>query len=135
MRHWQKTILAWLPPVFWMGLIFFLSSFHKLQASSIPWEDFITRKTAHFLEYTVLYFLYYRSFKKTTRYPLSKILVLSLVLTVLYAFSDEYHQTWVTGRTGRPFDVGVDSCGAIFGALFSWKILNLLPEKIRKVIL
>lgn len=135
MRYWKKIILAWLPPIFWMGLIFFLSSFHKLQASVTPWKDFIIRKTAHFLEYAVLCFLFYRSFKRTTRYSLAKILIMSLVLTIFYALSDEYHQTWVSGRAGRFFDVGVDSSGAIFGAFFSWKILNLLPEKIRKIIM
>jgi VanZ family protein len=131
----KKIFFYWLPPALWMGLIFFLSSFNKLQASEVAWQDFVTRKTAHFLEYAILCFLFYRGLKNTTRLSLARSLVLSFTLSVLYAISDEYHQTWVPGRTGKLFDTGIDSVGAAFGVLFSGKIVNLLPEKVKKVVL
>ena len=114
----KKVCFFWLPPIFWMGLIYFLSSFHKLQASPVGWQDFIIRKAAHFLEYAILFVLYYRGFKNTSKMNFRRIFFLSLLLTVSYALTDEYHQTFVSGRTGRLFDLGVDSLGAFFGLIF-----------------
>ncbi len=131
----KRITLFWLPPVLWMGLIYFLSSFHKLQASPISWQDFIIRKAAHFTEYAILCFLFYRAFRKSTKFTVKEILSMALVLTIVYALTDEYHQTFVAGRTGKPFDIGVDSLGAVFGLVFSWKLIYLLPQKIRKVFL
>lgn len=132
---WEKKVLFyWLPPLFWMGLIFFLSSFHKLQASPVGWQDFIIRKTAHFLEYAILCVLYYRGLKNTANISTKKTLLLALILTIFYALTDEYHQTFVNGRTGRSFDIGVDSLGAFFGLIFSVKLINYLPKKIQKII-
>ena len=57
-------------------------------------------------------------------------------LTVLYAMSDEWHQTMVAGRTGTIMDVGIDSLGAALSGLLLYlmylysegKLLkNLLP--------
>ena len=131
----KKIISFWLPPVLWMSLIFFLSSFHKLQASPVGWQDFVIRKLAHLGEYAILCFLYYRGLTNTTKISLVKSLLLAFFMAVLYALSDEYHQTFINGRTGRSFDIGVDSFGAFFGLFFSWKIIPFLPEKIKKILL
>jgi len=130
----KKIISFWLPPVLWMSLIFFLSSFHKLQASPVGWQDFVIRKLAHFCEYAILCFLCYRGLKNTTKVSLAKGLLLAFFMAVLYALSDEYHQTFINGRTGRSFDIWVDSFGAIGGLLFVLKLVKLLPEKVRKII-
>ena len=50
------------------------------------------------------------------RYTLA--LALALVICVAFAITDEYHQTFVAGRTGQPLDVIIDSLGAIVGLLF-----------------
>jgi VanZ family protein len=112
-----KIIIAWLPVIFWCGLIFYLSSFHKIQASPVGWQDFIIRKTAHFSEYAILFLHFYRAFKNTTKFYFKKIIWLSFCLTVLYALSDELHQTFVSGRSGRFFDIGIDTLGALFGLI------------------
>ncbi|MGB9637244.1 MAG: VanZ family protein, partial [Microgenomates group bacterium] len=130
----RRIVIFWLPTVFWMCLIFFLSSFHKLQASPIGWQDFIIRKIAHFSEYFILYLFFYRSVKNTTKFSSRKVFLLAFVLTIFYAISDEYHQTFVFGRTGRPFDIGVDSFGALLGLIFSQRLVTLLPEKTRETL-
>ncbi len=129
-----RIIFFWLPAVLWMGLIYFLSSFHKLQASPVGWQDFFIRKTAHFLEFTVLYLLFNRGFKNTSRITVAKRLILVFFLTIFYAASDEYHQTFISGRTGKPFDIWIDSLGALFGLVFSLKLINFLPKKVQKII-
>jgi len=70
----MKKISYWLPVIIWCSLIFFLSSFHKLEASPVGWQDFIIRKTAHFTEYAILFVLFYRAFKNTTKYSFKKII-------------------------------------------------------------
>lgn len=45
-------------------------------------------------------------------------LILAFLICVVFAISDEYHQTFVAGRTGQPLDVVIDSAGAIAGLLF-----------------
>lgn len=126
-----RVIIFWLPSIVWMVIIYYLSSFHKLQASVVGWQDFIVRKLAHFLEYTLLFIFYNFSLKRTTKILYRKRLIYCLILTVIYAITDEYHQTWVSGRTGKPFDIGVDSLGAFFGYLIVWKLASFFPKKIR----
>ena len=45
-------------------------------------------------------------------------LIITLVLCVGFAMLDEYHQTFVDGRTGQMLDVCIDTVGAICGILF-----------------
>lgn len=120
----KKILIFWGPAFFWMCLIFWLSSFHKLQASPVNWQDFLIRKTAHFLEYAILSFLYLRGLKNTTNFSFKKSLILAFLFAVLYALTDEFHQTKVNGRSGRIFDVGVDSLGAFFAVIFAKKKLK-----------
>lgn len=127
----KKLVIYWLPVVLWMGLIYFLSSFHKLQASPVGWQDFIVRKTAHFLEYAILFVLTCRGLNFTSGMSFRKKLLTSLIVTILYALSDEFHQTKVNGRTGKFLDIWVDSLGAIGGLLFVWKLIKLLPERVQ----
>lgn len=130
-----KDIIYLLPPLLWMALIYYLSSFNRLQASEVGWQDFILRKGAHFFEYAILFVLIYRAFNYTTRVSTIDKLFFALFMTVLYALTDEYHQTWVLGRTGKLFDVLVDSLGAVFGFVFSSKIIYHLPVKAQRFIL
>lgn len=43
-------------------------------------------------------------------------LIITMVLCVSFAITDEYHQTFVSGRTGQPLDVCIDSAGSLIGA-------------------
>lgn len=44
--------------------------------------------------------------------------LITLILCVGFAATDEYHQTFVAGRTGQVMDVCIDSAGAVVGLLF-----------------
>lgn len=85
------------------------------------------RKMAHFSIYTLLGFNLMGFFKTLKIQKKSKI-ALSAILGVLYAISDEIHQMFSAGRTARIFDVGVDTCGVIFGIL----IIIILSKIIQK---
>ena len=77
------------------------------------------RKVMHASVYFVLAFIIifvvnYLFYNK--RYLLSMIITMAIII-VLAGF-DEYHQTFVDGRTGRVMDVLIDTSGGIVGVLF-----------------
>lgn len=69
----------------------------------------IVRKTAHALEFCGLCLLFNLAFGVTT---LKFRPLISFILTVLYAVSDEIHQIFVDGRACMFKDVLIDSGGA-----------------------
>jgi len=109
----------WAPVVVWCGLIFWLSGIPHLKITE-AWWDVIARKAAHIGEYAILARLLARALAGTTFWSWKKIFAGSLVLSILYAGTDEYHQTFVPGREGCLRDVTVDGVGA-------WLALGLTP--------
>jgi len=89
----------------WMAIIFWFSSQSSLFRLPEDLLDTIFKKSAHATAYGVLWALWWLA---TGRRPW-----LALALTVGYAISDEWHQTFVPGRHGQWFDVGVDALGAL----------------------
>jgi VanZ family protein len=111
-----RFIKNWLPVILWAGLIFYLSAQPSLK-SGMPWPyDFILRKGAHIVEYSILFFLLINVFGNY-QLPIKKALFWAFCLTILYAISDEFHQLFVSGRVGAPSDVAIDSFGVL---LLTW---------------
>ena len=75
---------------------------------------FIIRKTAHFSVYLILGIL---SINLLSSFNIKRIIMLSSLFCFIYACTDEFHQLFVPGRTGRLLDIGIDSCGALLGSL------------------
>ena len=74
---------------------------------------FVVRKIAHFTEYAILGFLAARAFRVHQRWFL-----ISLVLIVVYALFDEYHQSFVPSRTASIFDSFIDMAGGLSALIF-----------------
>ena len=74
---------------------------------------FIVRKLAHFTEYAILGFLAARAFRSYPRWFL-----ISLMLIVVYALLDEYHQSFVPSRTASVFDSLIDTAGGLSALIF-----------------
>jgi hypothetical protein len=115
----------------WAFLIFFTScfvvftpEFFRFMTHVIPGQmaqgDFVrfwyiggifVIKGWHATEYAILdslLFLWLR-----TRMPTRRALAAALLLSVLFAASDEWHQTFVPGRDGNARDACIDTAGAI----------------------
>lgn len=105
----------WLPVVGWMGLIFWLSSQPDLPQAPNELTDLAIKKGLHAFEYGVLAVLFWRALRHQG-WP-RRVGALAWGLSALYALSDELHQTFVPGRTGRPLDVAVDWLGAALAVL------------------
>lgn len=109
----KKIIFYWLPAVLWMIIIFLLSSKQKVSVSSDTLTNFILLKTLHMIEYAGLFFWLFRAISSIlTQNHLSEKLSLTLFITIIYAISDEIHQTYVPFREGVIRDVAIDSIGA-----------------------
>lgn len=103
----KEKFKLWLPVLVWAGVIFWFSGLAINKPAPFNWIDFVVKKTAHVTEYAILFWLVWRA---------GKSLKLSLAITILYALTDEWHQTFIPGREGTLRDVGFDT----IGGLFSW---------------
>jgi len=96
------------PPLAVMALIFALSATPDLSTGLGTW-DLVLRKLAHITIYAVLWLALARA--TDWRRP-----VAATVVALLYAVSDEIHQTHVHGRHGTPVDVAIDAIGLAVAA-------------------
>lgn len=108
-------IYYWLPLIAWMGGIFWFSSQPQPIDLPEPLLQTLIGKGGHMIGYAVLGLLWWRALAARQGQVDRRTLVLAFFLTVLYAISDEYHQTFVPGRGGSPKDVLIDATGAGLG--------------------
>ena len=104
----RQVALRALAPLALMALIFFLSAQPDLD-SGLGALDLVLRKLAHAAEYALLTLLWAWALRPATRWNV----LAAAMIAVLYAASDEFHQTFVEGRHGSPVDVLVDSAGVL----------------------
>jgi VanZ family protein len=103
-----KRIARWLPAGAWLAVIFALSS---VPGDSLPNAGFDYSVIGHFTEYAILAGLL--MFAAVGGRNLTVTLALTLLLACsLYGVSDEYHQSFVPGRTPDPIDWATDTAGA-----------------------
>lgn len=99
------------------GLVINILSFLGVNLNSImgKYAEFIVRKTAHFTEYSILFLLLHNALSKKGFE--SKKAIYAMLVTFLYACSDEFHQLFVMGRDGRIRDIMIDTSGGITALL------------------
>lgn len=131
--------IAWLLVILWMGTIFYLSHqpagasselssgitqlfitiietiIPMIQMDSESWH-FLIRKSAHFIAYFLLgTFIIHALF--VSGMHVYKSGILAILISLLYAISDEIHQLYIPGRSGEIRDVVIDTLGAGSGIL------------------
>jgi len=134
MRH-AGPIGSWTPVILWMFVICLMSTsafsgedtsliiepllrflLPSITASEFGIYHAIIRKMAHVAEYLILGLLLFRAFsagqagRRHWQWAGSSLLVL-----VLYASLDEFHQSFTASRTASVIDVGIDICGGLLG--------------------
>jgi len=95
-----------------MGAIFALSATPSIATPFEPVYDFTFKKLAHVTVYGILTVLLFRAVRMHIRHR-GYALVTAVLIATLYAFSDEWHQTFVPGREGTLRDVAIDALGAV----------------------
>jgi len=93
-------------------LIFYLSS---IPQSKIPQIFEFKDIVLHFIEYSILGFLFSLFFTNGFKHTLSyKQIFFIIIFVVFYAITDEYHQKFVPSRVFSYKDMIVDFLGGIF---------------------
>ena len=113
----MRRLSLWGPPAIWMALIFALSAQPELPTPHIAFIDQAAPVAFHFGEYAVLATLLLRALHEglgpAAAPPARRVWLVSLLLSLVYAVSDEYHQSFVAGRTASWFDLAIDGLGAV----------------------
>ncbi len=115
----NERILGWFPAIFVMAVIFGFSSIPSQEMPSFGLWDLVVKKGAHMLGYGLLALAcwYGLRFDKRRWW-------LALLLAVLYAISDEFHQSFVPGRHPSWVDaLVIDGSGAVL-ALFVCRLVQ-----------
>lgn len=145
MKSKYKKRISILLVIIWMILIFTMSSFSSTESNNqsnfiidiianifninnIDNLNLIIRKLAHFTEYFILGVLVYNM-----TYNYNKKTFIAIIICVLYAISDEFHQMIVPGRSCQLLDITIDSSGSITGIYIIKTFINNL-KKTRKII-
>lgn len=110
----RSTMIAWLAVAAWAGLIFFFSAQPSLNSGLGDW-DLVLRKAAHMFVFGVLTMLSWRALRQHGVRS-ATALALGAAFSLAYAVSDEYHQSFVFGRSAKAYDVGFDLVGIIITA-------------------
>ena len=137
-----RVIAAWTTTVLWAALIFHLSTATyagsltawvlgeilrtlHIQVSAGTFEILHSaiRKLAHLTEYGIFSMLIYLSLKapRPRGWEL-RMAGWALLAAGLYSLSDEFHQSFVPGRTASLVDCGIDTVGAGLGLLLLYGI-------------
>jgi len=74
------------------------------------------RKSSHFIAYLILGILSLHAIDEEKN-PTITWIIKALLICVLYAMSDEFHQLYIPGRSGEIKDVLLDSTGSLFGII------------------
>ena len=112
-----RVISLVVPPLVVMALIFFLSAQPNDGEDRALWE-LVLRKVGHVTEYLVLTLATWRAVRGLRpSWGIASQLIAAVLVGLLYAVSDEIHQTFVEGRHGTPVDVLIDAIGMTLAAL------------------
>ena len=91
----------------------------------------LIRKCGHLFEYAVLAILCCRALNpeqwlQKWQFGLARRAAL---IAVVYAATDEFHQSFEPSRTGSPVDVLIDTCGAIGGLTLLYGLIRLRQRR------
>ena len=112
----------WLPALAMTALIFGASSLPSKDIPSFGVWDVLAKKGGHALGYALLGAAYLRGLTAERRlgWPLA---ALALAAAIVYAATDEFHQSFVSGRHPSVVDVLIDAGGATTG-IAVWALIR-----------
>ncbi len=127
----RNLLFSWGPALLWMGVIFYFSSLNTWTTVDGPPGFKALRKSAHVIEYSVLAILIGHALWTTwlargnrpSRALMAHVWQVGLLLTTLYAVTDELHQSFVPRREFHLTDILIDGLSAT-AALGIWYIVR-----------
>lgn len=123
-RNFAKVIINILP---------FSKNLDEVQKETIiENSQFIIRKLAHFSIYAVVGINTMGFVDTFNKLKTKKKFIIVLLVGIIYAITDEFHQMFSGGRTPAIMDVIIDSCGVVFGILIYALILKMITRNMTK---
>lgn len=148
-----KSIIILIPVILCMGLIYYFSSQNSTQSDTVSQNftkgiagilfknfdlfslnfqntiifelNMFIRKVAHFSVFFLMSIFIYAEltiwFKK---YLMNGIITTAFCM--LYALFDEFHQSFIPGRTPLIKDIFIDTAGALLGVIFCFSIISVI---------
>jgi VanZ family protein len=116
----------WLPVLAWMLVIFLFSAQPHSGAVTETYFgnwNVPVRKFAHLTEYFILASLAWRAFAHSGGMFAARVQIFTLVLCSINALLDEWHQSFVPGRSACVCDAMVDILGAAL-AIIVMKVIS-----------
>jgi VanZ family protein len=114
-----QIVLRWLPAFLVMLMIFLFSARPASDLPNFDWADRFVKKGGHMIGYALLALSYWQvfQFRQGKQW-------LAWCFAVLYAVTDEFHQSFVPGRGASIWDVLVfDNLGALI-SLWLFRIVK-----------
>jgi VanZ family protein len=109
----NNGLFRWLPAIVLLVVIFGFSSIPSQTMPSFGLLDLVVKKGGHMLGYGLLALAYWFGLRFEERHWW-----LALLLAVLYAITDEFHQSFVPGRNPSWVDAIInDGGGAVLAVL------------------
>ncbi len=158
----KKILISGSLVVLWMIMIFLLSGMNSIESNSktkgivgkiigeveeydvtvmkevnetnLDTANFIFRKIAHATVYLVLSFFVCNFFYQLKKNKIQNNYLISVFICLLYAITDEYHQTFILGRSGNYIDVIIDFIGAIIGSIIFYYLVKIIKKKKKNII-
>lgn len=126
-KQFMKKYYKWIPVIAWMIVIFIFSNEPavvsdeksrfviyifkslglNLDSALGDLSNHFVRKAGHIIEYFTLYLLLLNALVEQLHKRRAALTALAMM--IMYAASDEFHQTFIPGRAGRVSDVLIDS--------------------------
>ena len=157
MKFNYRFIISWILVIIWMFNIYYLSSMDSELSNSKSKDTINTvvessvvvtnkdiskdnlnsivnglnkplRKCMHSFVFFILVFLFINAFNNSN-FKNYKCYLFSIFFSFIYASFDEFHQLYVTGRTGQLMDVGIDMIGVLIGVLVFYIYGLLVKER------
>ena len=125
-----RFLKSWLPVILWSALILSAANDEFSNANTRGWLErvfgapplvnTILRKGGHVVGYAILGLLAWRA---------HRTFGVALLVVFVVAATDESMQAMTASREGSPFDVILDTCGALLALLFLPKVREALSSR------
>jgi VanZ family protein len=106
--------------------------FPHASPDTLAFMHHIIRKCAHFTEYFIFSLLILRGFRAGEKGTRLRWALLTILIVAGYASLDEFHQSFVPGRTAAVGDVLIDTSGGATAQFAAWLWILLGPTRARR---
>lgn len=132
-------VISWATVLGWMGLIFYFSQQPSVPQSAITLPilrllpEWTLQWVYHGTVFAILGALVYVSVRLSFSLSWHIVAITAFVIAVGYGVTDEWHQSFVSGRSADVADIGRDAIGAFSAVVFAHLVTAVLHRiRLRK---